>query len=377
MRTRIHLLPHVDAPYRWSIRPLRYLAAWTIPLSAALSFRATGGAAWLAIGYAFGFLPLLELLLPGAPGNLGPQDRERVSHDPGYELVLWTAVPIQWGMLVFFLWKMAMDPATGITWWGHVTAMGLLCGVLGINVAHELGHRPDAFSQFLAKLLLTTSLYTHFFVEHNRGHHRNVATPEDPASARRGEWVYLFWVRSIIGGWRSAWRLEHKRLTRLGIPVMSLQNEVLRWQAFQWSLLLGVGWGWGWNVAGAWAVAALLGGCLLETVNYIEHYGLERKRENAHRFERVQPHHSWNSDHALGRLVLFELSRHSDHHHQPAKSYAQLDHIERAPQLPTGYPGMMLLSLVPPVFFPVMRRKLTQLERDLTCSEHPASEGNR
>jgi alkane 1-monooxygenase len=377
MRTRIPLLPLVDAPYRWSIRPLRYLAAWTIPLAAALSFRATGWASWLAIGYAFGLLPLLELMLPGAPRNLEGEDRERVARDPGYELVLWTAVPIQWGMLGVFLWKMATDPASGTAWWGHVTAMGLLCGVLGINVAHELGHRPDAFSQFLAKLLLTTSLYTHFFVEHNRGHHRNVATPEDPASARRGEWVYLFWVRSIVGGWFSAWRLERKRLSRLGLPAISMQNEVLLWQVFQWALLLGVGWGWGWSVAGAWAMSALLGGCLLETVNYIEHYGLERKRENAHRFERVQPHHSWNSDHALGRLVLFELSRHSDHHHQPAKPYAQLDHIDRAPQLPTGYPGMMLLSLMPPIFFPVMRRKLMQLERDLAGAEAPPSVVNR
>lgn len=377
MRTRIHLLPHVNAPYRWSLRPLRYLAAWSIPLAAAFSFRASGSASWAAILYAFGALPLLELMLPGASENLSSEDRKRVSRDPGYELVLWTAVPIQWGMLGVFLWKMAADPAEGTTWWGHVTAMGLMCGVLGINVAHELGHRPDAFSQFLAKLLLTTSLYTHFFVEHNRGHHRNVATPDDPASARRGEWVYFFWIRSIVGGWFSAWELERKRLARLGRPVFSLENEVLRWQVLQWALLLGVGWMLGWSVAGAWALAALLGGCLLETVNYIEHYGLVRNRENAHRFERVQPHHSWNSDHALGRLVLFELSRHSDHHHQPAKPYAQLDHIDRAPQLPTGYPGMMILSLIPPVFFPVMRRRLTQLERDLADSVAVPSNGNR
>lgn len=360
-------LPLVDRPFRWSVRPLRYLASWTIPLAGGVSLISEGGMAWFALLYAFGFLPLLELVLPGAQRNLSDPEREEVAADPGYELVLWTALPLQWGMLVFFLWTMSAEPTSGTTWWGHVTAMGLLCGVLGINVAHELGHRPDKVSQRMAKGLLASSFYTHFFVEHNRGHHRNVATPHDPATARRGEWVQVFWFRSMLGGLRSAWELERKRLARLGRGAWRWENEVLRWQLIQWGLWLSVGATLGWAVAGAWLLAGVLGGCLLETVNYIEHYGLARKKADGERYERVQPHHSWNSDHALGRLVLFELSRHSDHHHLPAKPYAQLDHIDRAPQLPTGYPGMMLLSLFPPLFFAVMRRPLDRLEREISA----------
>ena len=134
--------PLVDRPFRWSVRPLRYLASWTIPLAGGVSLLSEGGMAWFALLYAFGFLPLLELLLPGAPRNLSERERKEASADPGYELMLWTALPLQWGMLVFFLWTMSTEPASGTTWWGHVTAMGLLCGVLGINVALELGHRP-------------------------------------------------------------------------------------------------------------------------------------------------------------------------------------------------------------------------------------------
>ena len=333
----------------------KYILAFTIPAAVAASLLAEGGWAFGALVYAFGILPALELVLPPARTNLTELERGFVAEDPRYDRLLWWMVPVQWGLVVLFL----MDPgADAVTVTGRVFALGLACGVLGINVAHELGHRPDAFSQRLAHALLASSMYTHFFIEHNRGHHRNVATPDDPATARKGEWVQLFWARAVFGGVLGAWKLEAERLRRKGRSPWTWENQFLRLQLLQWGLFAAAAGVFGWQAALGWGAAAAFGGCLLETVNYIEHYGLQRERMNAHRYVPVEPEHSWNSDHVLGRMILFELSRHSDHHHVPSKPFAQLDHIERAPQLPTGYPGMMLLSLFPPLFFRVMRPRL-------------------
>lgn len=345
---------------RW--RWLRYAFSLTIPLSAAASFLLEGTWSFFAIGYAFVLLPLLELMLQPKGENLSADAADAVKADFRFDAWLWCMVAVQWGMLIWFWVMMAEAEPTGSTWWGRVTAMGLLCGVLGINVAHELGHRPQRSASLGSYALLMTSLYTHFQVEHNRGHHRNVATDEDPATARRGEWVWFFWVKSWWGGWWHAWQLEGERLRRAGKPFLSAENEVLRWQLIQWGALVAVGGAFGWKVAGAWAVAGVLGGLLLETVNYIEHYGLSRSRVNEHRYERVRAVHSWNSNHPLGRVVLFELSRHSDHHAAPAKPYPQLDHLPDAPQLPTGYPGMMVLSWLPPLYFAVVHPRLRRLE---------------
>ena len=336
---------------RWA----KYLLAFTIPAAVAASLWAEGAWAFGALVYAFGVLPALELVLPPARANLTDLERQFVAADGRYDRLLWWMVPVQWALVVWFLVHPGEDSVTFV---GRIFALGLGCGVLGINVAHELGHRPDAFSQRLAHVLLASSLYTHFFIEHNRGHHRNVATPEDPATARRGEWVQVFWVRAVFGGVLGAWRLEADRLKRKGQSPWTWENQFLRLQLLQWGLFA-LAWGvFGGTAAFGWLAAAAFGGCLLETVNYIEHYGLQRERMNAHRYVPVEPVHSWNSDHVLGRMILFELSRHSDHHHVPSKPYAQLDHIDEAPQLPTGYPGMMLLSLIPPLFFRVMRPRL-------------------
>lgn len=333
----------------------KYLLAFSIPAAVVASLCAEGAWTFGALVYAFGVLPALELVLPPARANLSELERAYVAADRWYDRLLHWMVPVQWAVVVVFL----ADPGgDALTFTGRVFALGLSCGVLGINVAHELGHRPDAFSQRLSHLLLASSLYTHFFIEHNRGHHRNVATPEDPATARKGEWVQVFWVRAVFGGLVGAWRLEADRLKRKGRSPLTWDNQFLRLQLLQWSLFAAGAAAFGMQAACGWFAAAAFGGCLLETVNYIEHYGLQRERMNAHRYVPVEPEHSWNSDHVLGRMILFELSRHSDHHHAPAKPYVQLDHIDRAPQLPTGYPGMMLLSLVPPLFFRIMRPRL-------------------
>ena len=194
----------------------------------------------------------------------------------------------------------------------------------------------------------------HFFIEHNRGHHKNVSTDEDPASARRGEMLYAFWMRSVVTGWISAWKIENIRLAKLNLSWYSLRNEMLIYQFIQVGLLVLITLLFGWQAMLAFVAAATIGFLLLETVNYIEHYGLRRKKVDGEYYEKVMPVHSWNSDHPIGRLMLFELTRHSDHHYMASRKYQILRHFDKSPQMPTGYPGMMILSLFPPLWFKVM-----------------------
>jgi alkane 1-monooxygenase len=236
--------------------------------------------------------------------------------------------------------------------------MGLLCGTFGINVGHELGHRNNFIEQTMAKLLLSTSLYMHFFIEHNKGHHKHVATPNDPSSARLGESLYVFYYRTIVYSYLSAWKIANEECVKKGKPVFSMYNEML--QAHFWQLLLVtiIYLLFGGLITFYFLIAAVFGFLLLETVNYIEHYGLSRKQNENGKYERAMPNHSWNSNHILGRMMLFELSRHSDHHYLASRKYQILQHHQNAPQMPTGYPGMMILSLFPPLWFKVMHKQM-------------------
>jgi len=238
--------------------------------------------------------------------------------------------------------------------------MGILCGVFGINVAHELGHRVTTNEKIMAKLLLLTSLYMHFYIEHNKGHHKRVATHDDPASARYGESIFQFYVRSIIGSYISAWEISNRELKKKGKHWFHLQNEILLFHVVQLAFLLLIFLLFGGATTLAFIGAAIVGICLLEAVNYIEHYGLSRKEIAPGKFERPLPAHSWNSNHPIGRIMLFELSRHSDHHYLASRKYQVLRHHEDAPQMPTGYPGMMVLAHVPPLWFYVMHKKINK-----------------
>jgi alkane 1-monooxygenase len=265
---------------------------------------------------------------------------------------------MQYVALFLFLNSFTQEGLEGWMIAGRIFVMGLLCGTFGINVGHELGHRTNPLEQNLAKALLLTSLYMHFYIEHNRGHHKRVSTPEDPSSARPGESVYAFFIRSIVGSYRSAWDISNRERIKKNIPWLSFRNEMLMFQLLQIGLIVGIAAYFGLETTGWFVCAAVIGFLLLETVNYIEHYGLQRKKTGVDSYERPKPAHSWNSDHAIGRLVLFELSRHSDHHYMASRKYQILRHHEDAPQMPTGYPGMMILSLIPPLWFKVMDRRI-------------------
>jgi alkane 1-monooxygenase len=209
---------------------------------------------------------------------------------------------------------------------------------------------------------LLTSLYMHFFIEHNQGHHKNVSTTDDPASAKEGEWIYTFFFRSVIGGYISAWKLENNRLKKQGKSALSFSNEMIRYQIIQLSFIGLIFAIFGLVPMLSFIGAAIFGFLTLETVNYIEHYGLSRKKNEFGAWEKTLPIHSWNSNHPVGRILLFELTRHSDHHYIANRPYQVLRHFDESPQMPTGYPGMMVMSLFPPVWFWVMGKELKKLK---------------
>jgi alkane 1-monooxygenase len=344
------------------VSDLKYLFAYIVPLLVAVSLWLGGWGSYLTVGVLFGFIPLLELLLPQQKENDPPALEEAKRVNRFYDVLLYLNVPIQLGLMGWYLWLMQENSYAPYEWVGMALAMGMGCGIMGINVAHELGHRSKKYEQWMAQTLLLTTLYMHFFVEHNRGHHKYVSTPLDPATARRGEPVYVFWVRSIVMSFVSAWKLEQKRMELAGKPVWNADNLMVRFTVLQVAVCVLIGTFIGLKALAAFLAASLIGILLLETVNYIEHYGLLRREIRPGVYERVLPCHSWNSDHALGRILLYELTRHSDHHYLASRKYQTLRRHEESPCLPTGYPGMMLLSLIPPLWFRIMDPNLPQTE---------------
>lgn len=288
-------------------------------------------------------------------------EEELAKKDRIYDFLLYLIVILQYSLLVKFLAAMSANDLTTYDILGRIWVMGLLCGTFGINVGHELGHRVNKFEQTLAKALLLTSLYMHFFTEHNKGHHKRVATPEDPSSARYGEMVYTFYFRTILFSYLSAWHIANDEMRKKGRSIFSFKNEMIQFHIIQAGFLTTIFFIFGGPVTLYFLSAAFIGILLLETVNYIEHYGLQRKSVGDGKYERATPVHSWNSDHIIGRLMLFELSRHSDHHYMASRKYQVLRHHDNSPQMPTGYPGMMLLSLFPPLWFYIMNKKIKTL----------------
>lgn len=332
----------------------KYLFFLTVPLVGAYSILSENLSSYALLIYAFVMVPFTELLLSPDRSNADSQLAEKLKDSRVFDYIIYSVVPI----FIVLLW-LFLDTASQVSLnWGQIIAFGLVCGIMAINVGHELGHRHNRFERGLGEILLTLSLQAHFLPYHNHGHHRFVATPNDPATARKNEPVYFFWFRSQIGSYFSAWKIEWNRLKVRNKNPLGFENRMIRY-TFAEALIIGsIYFYLGLSVLVPYLVACLIGALLLETVNYIEHYGLLRKKVGDNKYERVTPMHSWNSDHILGRLMLFELSRHSDHHANPSKPYQVLESFKDSPQMPTGYPGMMLLSLVPPLWFKVMNSKL-------------------
>lgn len=343
------------------MKALKYLSILLLPITVYISFTSTGWITYLPLIVFFGFVPALELLFNPDKKNFDKEQEKTEKENKMYTYILYAMIPIQLVFLYYFF-LVIQEPELAFTdLAGRITAMGLMCGVIGINVGHELGHRNNRLDEFWGEILLLTSLNTHFLPYHNGGHHFNVATPNDAATARRNELLYVFWIRSHFMSYFQAWQIENKRLTDSDRSWFHIQNRMIIYTLANILLLGGIFFFFGWFGLIAFLAAAVFGILLLETVNYIEHYGLLREKNEYGRFERVKRTHSWNSDHVIGKMMLFNLSRHSDHHYNGSKHYQLLKSLPESPQMPTGYPGMMLLSLFPPIWFKLMNKKIQKL----------------
>ncbi|WP_299710510.1 alkane 1-monooxygenase [uncultured Tenacibaculum sp.] len=342
------------------MKALKYLLVFTVPLTTYISFTSTGWITYSTLIYVFGIVPLADFFLKVNTSNFDKEQEEVEKHNKLYSYILYLTVPTQVAFLIWFLFVIENTTNT-VDLIGRILAMGIICGVIGINVGHELGHRSNRLEQLLGEILLLSSLETHFLPYHNAGHHFNVATPEDAATARKNEALYLFWIRSQFMSYIEAWKIENKRLKTSERSWFHHQNRMIVYTLAHIILISSIFYFFGITVTLYFLAAAIVGVLLLETVNYIEHYGLMRKKNKFGRYERVRHTHSWNSNHVIGKLVLFNLSRHSDHHYNGSKHYQVLKSLPESPQMPTGYPGMMLLSLIPPIWFRLMNKKLQEI----------------
>jgi alkane 1-monooxygenase len=305
----------------------------------------------------FGIFPILDTVAGLDRRNPPEEATAQLEGRRYYRWLTYAYLPLQYASLVV---ACALWAHGDLRWWeslGLATSVGLVGGI-AINTAHELGHKRPALERWLSKVALAQAAYGHFQVEHNRGHHVKVSTPEDPASARLGEHFYEFLPRTVLGSLRSAVRLERERSDRLGRRFWDPRNELLHAWTMTVVLFAGLIAGFGWTVAPWLVVQAVLGFSLLEIVNYIEHYGLLRQRRADGRYERCRPEHSWNASNVVSNLLLFQLQRHSDHHAFPTRRYQVLRHYDDVPQLPTGYAGMIVLAAVPPLWRRVMDRRV-------------------
>jgi alkane 1-monooxygenase len=347
------------------MRDLNYLLAYSIPLSAFFAIYFQGIFSFSSLIYAFFIIPLLELILPESNRLYPEDDKESRLKNVFFDLLLYLNVPIVFGLLAYGLLTIYQDELLTYELIGIISSLGVLLATNAINVAHELGHRSSLFERTLSKILYLPCLYMHFYLEHNFGHHKNVATEKDPASAKHNQSLYSFWVTSVLNQYENAWNLQMKFLAKEGRTFFSFKNDMLFYLIFQAAYLTLVYLLFGSFVFLVAIMVGINSFLYLETINYIEHYGLKRTKLASGSYERVSAIHSWNSNHTMGRMVLYELTRHSDHHHKASKKYQVLEHKEESPQLPFGYPTSMIIALIPPLWFRLMNPRIpTQMLAD-------------
>lgn len=358
------------------IKKIGFFTAFILPAIVIFGFYQDNWWNFLALGFVFLVITSVDFLIGLDTENIPQQEAKVVGEELYYRLVtyLWTFLQLAFLVWAFYAVNTGMLNSLH-EWIGFVISTGLVTGGIGITVAHELGHKKSNLERFYSKLLLMTVCYMHFYIEHNRGHHVYVATPDDPATARKGENFYSFWVRSVFGGYIHAWKLETTRLKQKGISWFSVTNDMI------WFMLLPIifcglitlvfgimGNRFSWAIPIFFFAQSLVAFTLLELVNYVEHYGIIRKKTSAGTYERVNPLHSWNASHLISNFFLFQLQRHSDHHANAIKRYQVLNHYDESPQLPFGYPTMILVALLPPFWFAMMNPRL--LEWDNKVYQH-------
>ena len=335
------------------IKDLKYLMSYSIALFAFIGISLGGFYNYLAVIFTFVFIPVLEIIVRKSNEKYTDEEKKNRNLDPFFDLLLYLNIPIVFGIFFFSLEKLALASSV-YDIIGIILSASIVMATNGINVGHELGHRKSLIARTCSKLLYLPCQYMHFYIEHNFGHHLNVATPEDPATARYKQTVYSFWITSVIRTYVSAWEIQLKLLKVSKRSFFSFKNDMVFYTLFQLSFLVFIYYNFGLYLTLLSIVMSVVSFLFLETINYVEHYGLLRKKEPSGRYERVKPHHSWNSNHTIGRIVLYELTRHSDHHFKSSKKYQVLESLDECPHLPHGYPTSILISLIPPLWFSIM-----------------------
>ena len=307
------------------MKDLKYLFAYTVPLSVYISFASSGIWTYSAVLYVFLILPVLDILTGETTTNLSPEDVSYKKTKWIFDLMLYLNVPIVFGLLFTILNKIENNSYEAYELIGLVFSAGILLATNGINVAHELGHRKSYFERFLSQLLYVPCLYMHFYIEHNFGHHLKVATPEDGATARYNQPLYSFWFSSVTRQYISAWKIQIQKLKNENLSFLSFKNNMLFYHIIQPAYLIIIYLLFSFDTMVFSIIIGMVSFLFLECINYIEHYGLRRFKTDSKRYERVQPYHSWNSNFNIGRITLYELTRHSDHHYKSSKKYQVLN----------------------------------------------------
>lgn len=310
----------------------------------------------------FFVLPMFDFIFGHDAINPSRKESQVLTSDHYYHFLNLLCLPLQLISLVMGLIYFSHFESFWLQA-GWIISFGIISSTIAINVAHELIHRPDKFSQWCARFLLATVCYVGFSIEHVRGHHVKVSTPDDHSSARYNQSIYHFLPITIFFNFKNAWKLENKRLKQSHKSFYSFSNQLIVGHLISLFLLF-AGWFW-WGIAG---ILFLLGQSLvaileLETVNYIEHYGLRRRLKENGRYEKVTPLHSWNANDRFSNLLLFNLQRHSDHHAHPHRPYQILRHHKQSPQLPAGYMTMMTVAWLPPLWFYIMNPRVKHFYR--------------
>ena len=333
------------------MRDLKYLFAYTIPVSTLISFSSLGVGTYSAVFYAFVVIPILDVVFGSDNANLSDERIESKKINKIFDWMLYINLPIVYCLMFYGFTQVLNNDYNLFEMTGMCLSAGILLATNGINVAHELCHRKKYFERALGKALFLPCLYMHFYIEHNFGHHINVGTPEDGATAKYKQSVYSFWITSVTKQYLDSWKKQLHLLKNKKKGFFSINNDMLWYHIFQPTYLVLLFLLFSGKVFVFGLISGVISFLFLECINYIEHYGLRRFKTSSGRYERVQAHHSWNSNHNVGRIVLYELTRHSDHHFKASKKYQILDCHDEAPQLPFGYPASILLSLAPPLWF--------------------------
>lgn len=346
------------------IKSVLYLAVflvWLLPFQGYAKGMEYGNLdlwSWWAVLFIFGIIPVLDHIIGRDPANPTDEQVESMAKNRWYMFLALLMLPWQYWNLYQAGEVMSQASFGWAGYLGWMVSVGVVSAIIAINTGHELTHKDSRIEQWAGGLLLSSVYYAGFKVEHVRGHHVTVSTPEDASSSRYGQSLYRFLPHAYLHNFLNAWKLEAKRLARANLPAFHWRNELIWWYSISIGLTVAAFALWGWLGVLFFLGQSFFAFTLLEIINYVEHYGLHRRKLPNGRYERPTPAHSWNSNYFLTNMVLFHLQRHSDHHAHPKRRYQVLRHFDESPQLPTGYAGAVVLAMVPPLWFRVMNPRV-------------------